>query len=135
MSDCAILCVDDEAIVLSALRDQLRRHFGGRCLLETAQNVEEAWEVIEELVQEGVQILTIVSDWLMPGTRGDEFLIDVHRRFPQIVKVLLTGQADEDAINRAKREAALHACIAKPWCEQELVAAVAAGIPQLQRRP
>jgi CheY-like chemotaxis protein len=129
MSDCAILCVDDEAIVLSTLREQLRRNFGDRCLFETAQNVDEAWEVIDELVADGVQILTIVSDWLMPGTRGDEFLIAVHRRFPQVVTVLLTGQADDDAIERARKEAALHACIAKPWSEQELVAAVAAGLP------
>lgn len=129
MSDCAILCVDDEAIVLRALREQLRRNFGSRYLLETAQNAAEAWDVIEELVADGVQILTIVSDWLMPGTRGDEFLIEVHRRFPQVVTVLLTGQADDDAIQRARRDAALHACIAKPWSEQELVAAVSAGLP------
>ena len=129
MSEYALLCVDDEAIVLSTLREQLRRNFGDRYLYETAQNVDEAWEVIEELVADGVRILTIVSDWLMPGTRGDEFLIAVHRRFPQVVTVLLTGQADDEAIDRARREASLHAHIAKPWSEQELVAAVAAGLP------
>jgi CheY-like chemotaxis protein len=56
----------------------------------------------------------------MPGTKGDEFLIQIHQRFPNLVKVMLTGQADDIAIERAKKEANLHACLYKPWTEDEL---------------
>jgi CheY-like chemotaxis protein len=120
MSDAAILCVDDEASILRALKDQLKRCFGNQYLYEFAQSAEEAWIVIDELEEEEVKILIIVSDWLMPKIRGDEFLTQVHQRFPRIVTVMLTGQADEAAIERARQQANLYACIRKPWTEEEL---------------
>lgn len=122
------MCVDDERIVLLSLRDQITKHFGDRYRYEVAESADEAWEVIEELYLEGVRILIIVSDWLMPGIRGDEFLIQVHQRFPDIATVLLTGHADEAAIERARQHANLHAHIAKPWDEQNLIAIIEAGL-------
>lgn len=120
MSDAAILCVDDEASILKVLKEQLRRCFGNKYVYEVAQSAEEAWIVIDELEQEGIKILTIVSDWLMPNVKGDQFLAEVHQRFPDVVTVMLTGQADEAAIERARKQANLYACIHKPWTEQEL---------------
>jgi CheY-like chemotaxis protein len=124
----AILCVDDERIVLVSLRDQISRHFGDLYRYEVAQSAEEAWEVIEDLCAEEIRVLMIVSDWLMPGIRGDEFLIQVHERFPSIVTVLLTGHADETAITRARQYANLHAYIAKPWAEEDLIDIIQSGI-------
>jgi CheY-like chemotaxis protein len=128
MSKSAILCVDDEAIILSSLKEQLRRRFGERYLYETASDAGEAWEVIDELCADGIDILIIVSDWLMPGIKGDEFLTQVHRRHPRIATVLLTGQADEAAIERARRNAGLHACLHKPWSESELAQVVESAL-------
>ena len=128
MSKSAILCVDDEAIILSSLKEQLRRRFGERYLYETAGNADEAWEVIDELCAADIGILIIVTDWLMPGIKGDEFLTQVHRRHPRIVTVLLTGQADEASIERARRDANLHACLHKPWSEDELAQVIASGL-------
>lgn len=128
MPDKIILCVDDERIVLLSLRDQIAKYFGNDYRYEMAESVEEAWEVIEELVEEESNILFIVSDWLMPGIRGDEFLIQVHRRFPHIIKVLLTGHADEAAIARARQSANLHAYIPKPWSEQILIDVIRSGL-------
>lgn len=120
MSDAAILCVDDEASILKALKEQLKRLFGSQYVYEVAQSAEEAWTVIDELEEEEIKILIIVSDWLMPNVRGDEFLTQVHERFPEVITVMLTGQADETAIERARQQANLYACIRKPWSEQEL---------------
>jgi CheY-like chemotaxis protein len=128
MTNLAILCVDDERIILLSLRDQISKHFGDRYRYEFAESVEEAWEVVEELSGEGIKILIIVSDWLMPGIRGDEFLIEVHKRFPDIVTVLLSGQADEAAIERAKVHANLHAYIPKPWDEETLINIIKSGL-------
>lgn len=128
MNRSAILCVDDEEIVLVTLKEQLRRRFGDRFAYETAAGADEAWSVIDELVEDRIEILIIVSDWLMPGVRGDEFLARVHKRFPNIVTVMLTGQADEEAIERARRDANLHACLHKPWSEQELADVVTAAL-------
>jgi CheY-like chemotaxis protein len=120
MSEAAILCVDDEASILKVLKEQLKRSFGDQYIYEVAQSAEEAWTVIDEMEEDQIQILVIVSDWLMPNMRGDEFLIQVHQRFPKIIKVMLTGQADEAAIDRARQEADLYACLHKPWTEDEL---------------
>ncbi|PSB56580.1 response regulator [Chamaesiphon polymorphus] len=124
MSNVAILCVDDEVMILESLREQLQRHFGDRYLYEVAEGVEEAWQIIEELYEEGISILAIVSDWLMPGVKGDEFLIAVSQRYPDIMTIMLTGQADEAAIRRVRKEAKLHAYLRKPWTEAELTTAI-----------
>lgn len=128
MSQSAILCVDDEAVILDSLKEQLKRQFGDRFIYELAESAAEAWEVIEELHEDDIKIIAIVSDWLMPGTKGDEFLIQIHQRFPDLVTVMLTGQADESAIARAKEEANLHACLYKPWTEHELTQIITTAI-------
>lgn len=119
-----ILCVDDEKIILQSLRKQLSRNFGDRYRYEIAESPEEALEVIEDLVADSIEVLVIVSDWLMPNMRGDEFLILVHDKFPNITKIMLTGQADKGAIDRAKQYANLYCCIPKPWDEAYLVSTV-----------
>ena len=127
----AILCLDDERIVLESLKGQLRKNFGSEYHYEFAESADEGYEIIEELVGEGTQILIIVSDWLMPYIKGDEFLIEVHRRFPQIVKILLSGQAAEGAIQNAVGKANLHGFINKPWEEEELVEVIKSGLAKL----
>ena len=120
MCDTAILCVDDEMPILKVLKEQLQRCFGNKYIYEVAQSAEEAWVVIDELEEEDIKIMAIVSDWLMPNVKGDVFLTQVHQRFPNIVTVMLTGQADEAAIERARQQANLYACIHKPWTEEQL---------------
>ena len=128
MSESAILCVDDEVVILDSLKEQLKRKFGDRFIYEVAESAAEAWEVIEELQEDEVNVIAIVSDWLMPGIKGDEFLIQIHQRFPNLVTVMLTGQADETAIARAKKEANLHACLHKPWTEEDLTQIITTAI-------
>ena len=128
MTEPAIICVDDEVVILESLKKQLKRKFGTSFIYEVAESAEEAWEIIEELNSENIPIIAIVSDWLMPGVKGDEFLIQIHEQFPEVVKVMLTGQADENAIHRAKEEANLHACLYKPWTESELMEIIKTAI-------
>lgn len=131
MSKPAILCVDDEIVILKSLRRQLKQAFADKYLYESAENANEALEILDELQAEGVAVIVIVSDWLMPGMKGDEFLIKVHQEFPSVVKVLLTGQADEAAIEKAKKEANLHQYLAKPWDDDELINCIKTGLTQL----
>ncbi len=128
MSEPAIICVDDEVVILESLKKQLKRKFGDIFIYEIAESAEEAWEIIEELNSENIPIIAIVSDWLMPGVKGDEFLIQIHQQFPEVIKVMLTGQADNNAIDRAKEEANLHACLYKPWTESELMEIITTAI-------
>lgn len=133
MANSAILCVDDESVVLRSLRDQIGKHFGDRHQCEIAESVEEAWEVIDELKDEDVEILIIISDWLMPGVKGDEFLIELNQEFPDIVTVLLSGQADESAIERIHQNMNLHAYLSKPWNEEELMHVIRAGLDEFKK--
>jgi CheY-like chemotaxis protein len=121
MSKPIILCVDDEKVVLKSLKAQLKSAFGNAYLYEIAESPADALELIDEFTEDAISIILIVSDWLMPGMKGDEFLIRVHQKFPKIVKIMLTGQADEGAVNRAFNEANLHRCLQKPWSESELI--------------
>ncbi len=127
----AILCVDDESMILDSLKEQIENRLGDEYIYETAENAEEGLEVIEELVEDGTEVLIIVSDWLMPGIKGDEFLVEVHKRFPGIVKVMLTGQAQQEAIDNAKNNANLHACLFKPWAEDDLINTIKSGLGNL----
>lgn len=128
MSKPVILCVDDELIILEILERQLQKAFKNNYIYEFAESAEEALELIEELHKKNVDIAVIISDWLMPGIRGDEFLIEVHQKFPNILKIMLTGQADETAIERAKQQANLHSCLHKPWKGDELIEIIKSGL-------
>jgi len=123
-----ILCVDDEKIILNSLKSQLKREFGNEYTYEVAENAIDAEELIDELVFDGCNILIIVSDWLMPGIKGDEFLIKIHKKYPQIVKIMLTGHASEEAIEKAVVEAHLLKCLAKPWSDEELIQTIKEGL-------
>jgi len=117
----AILCVDDEKIVLDSLQDQLRSTFGDDFEYEIAESVDEAWEVIEDLVSQGYEMVLVISDWLMPRVKGDTFLIELHQKYPETVTIMLTGQADPEAVENAYQNANLYAYIRKPWREEDLI--------------
>ena len=123
-----ILCVDDERTILDSLEIQLENAFGDNYFYEFAENAEDALELIDELNEEGLKILVIVSDWLMPGIKGDEFLIRVYYKFPNVIKILLFGQIDETAIEFDCQQAQLYRCIYKPWNEEELVEIIQQGL-------
>ncbi len=131
MPQAVILCVDDERVILDSLERQLEDAFGDDYLYEFAENGEDALELIDELNEEGLNIIVVVSDWLMPGIKGDEFLVRVHNQFPNTVNILLSGQADDAAIERAKQQANVQRCIYKPWSEEELVETIKQGLKTL----
>ncbi|CCQ50238.1 MULTISPECIES: response regulator [Crocosphaera] len=126
-----ILCVDDEKVILDSLKIQLKKEFQDTYLYEAAESADEALEIIEELQDDEITILVIVSDWLMPGMKGDEFLIEVHKRFPKIVKIMLTGQADEHSLEQAKKYANLHSCLHKPWSSEDLIKNIKSGLSHI----
>ena len=131
MSKPVILCVDDERVVLQSLKTQLKQAFKDDYLYEVAEDADEALEVIGEFNEEEIDIILIVSDWLMPGMKGDELLIRIHEQFPNIIKIMLTGQADAAAVERAIEQANLHCCLHKPWSEEELIATIKSALAKL----
>ncbi len=114
-----ILCVDDEPIVLTSLREQFERGLQG-LEVEVAQDAAEALEILEALIADGVPVPVVISDHIMPGMKGDELLVHVHRRLPDTRTVLLTGQAGLDAVGRAVNDAGLYRYLTKPWQPHDL---------------
>jgi two-component system, sensor histidine kinase and response regulator len=56
----------------------------------------------------------------MPGLKGDELLHHIHDRSPQTLNVMISGQADLEAVNEALRSARLYRYISKPWTGEDL---------------
>ncbi|MGL6136765.1 MAG: hybrid sensor histidine kinase/response regulator, partial [Planktothrix sp.] len=120
----AILCVDDEPVILESLKEQLKRHLPQDYELESAESGEEALEVIAELHQDGLEVALVISDQIMSGLQGDELLIELHQNYPQMLKIMLTGQADVQSVGNVVNQASLYRYISKPWDETDLILTV-----------
>ncbi|MEL6930766.1 MAG: response regulator, partial [Cyanobacteria bacterium J06600_6] len=120
----AIVCVDDEEIILRSLEKQLKRGIGSEYEIELAADSEEAISLCAELTVEGVEIALVICDQIMPGMSGDELLVVLHFYYPQTLKILLTGQADADAVGNVVNASALYRYIAKPWEETDFILTV-----------
>ncbi|BAU66338.1 diguanylate cyclase/phosphodiesterase [Stanieria sp. NIES-3757] len=124
MTKAAIICVDDEEIILTSLEEQLKRNIGRDYDIELATSGQEALLLCAELEAEGIPIALVISDQTMPRMPGDEFLIKLHASYPQTLKILLTGQAEADSVGNIVNAAALYRYIAKPWNTTDLILTV-----------
>lgn len=115
-----IICLDDEKIVLDSLKLELQKAFSTILKVEISESPEEAFELINELIKDGYEIPIIISDWLMPNIKGDEFLIKIHSILPKTKKILLTGQATPEGIGNVVNQAKLYRYIPKPWDSLDL---------------
>ncbi|MEO1591708.1 MAG: response regulator [Cyanobacteria bacterium J06632_22] len=135
MTTLGIICVDDEGVVLESLKEQLKRSLppDQNCLIEVADTGEEALDIIEELQEDNIDVALVISDQIMPGMKGDELLVQIHGRYPEILKILLTGQANAEAVGHAVNEANLYRYIAKPWDEVDLALTVTEALRRYQQ--
>ena len=115
MSKPVIICIDDEPTILDSLKIQLKKAFDDEYIIETAESGEEALELLAELIEDEYEVTLVVSDYLMPKMRGDELLKRIHEISPKTIKIMLTGQADLEAVTKAINSAKLYRYIAKPW--------------------
>ncbi|MEL7002572.1 MAG: ATP-binding protein [Bacteroidota bacterium] len=122
-----IVCVDDERMVLESLKMQLLRSFPD-FEVEIAEDGNEALELIDELVSEGYDVPVVISDHIMPQLPGDKLLISIHQKYPEILKILLTGLADADAVGNAINHGGLYRYISKPWDETDLSLTIKEGL-------
>ncbi len=107
-----VLLVDDEPGVTAALARAF--HKEPWRILE-ARSGPEALRVME---REPVDV--IISDEEMPGMSGGELLSEARRRFPEAVRMVLTGRARMDAVIRAINEGEIYRFLLKPCHEGDL---------------
>ncbi|HBF36596.1 MAG TPA: hypothetical protein DDW50_04680 [Firmicutes bacterium] len=129
-----ILCIDDEKSILDSLESQLQPEFGSEFTIELAESAEEAQEILKENLSRQVDIPLILADYLMPGCKGDQFLIWAHRKTPETRNVLLTGQAGLDAVVNAINNAGLYRYIAKPWERNDLILTVKEAVASFRQQ-
>ncbi len=119
-----ILFVDDEPNVLAAFKRQLSRHFD----LITAPGPLEGLAAIGAGHDFGV----VVADMRMPEMNGVEFLVKVKAMAPDIVRLMLTGNADQLTAIDAINEGNVFRFLNKPCSTEKLVEAIEAGLRQHQ---
>ena len=108
-----LLFVDDEPNILSALRRLFRPH-GYK--IHTAEGGAEGLELLE---REPVDL--VISDMRMPNMDGAQFLEQVRQKWPDTVRILLTGYADVSSTIAAINKGEIYRYIAKPWNDNDIV--------------
>ncbi|MCF6238315.1 MAG: response regulator [Candidatus Marinimicrobia bacterium] len=107
-----LLLVDDEPNILQSLKRLLRR--GGYQIL-TAESGQEGLKLLE---QHKVQV--IVSDARMPGMGGIEFLDKARERWPDCIRIMLSGYTELEAVIQAVNRSAIYKFFTKPWDDDRL---------------
>ena len=107
-----LLLVDDEVNILNSLRRILRSE---PYRLFTASGGEAALALLD---QQPIDL--VISDARMPGMDGATLLAQVQRRWPECLRILLTGYADITTTVKAINEGQIYRYISKPWDDHEL---------------
>jgi len=128
-----LLCVDDEKIVLESLRSELEGKLEDQYVLEFAESGAEALEVIAELIAEGDHLALIITDYLMPGLKGDEILAMICNEYPDSKQIMLTGQASLEGITNAINNAKLYRYISKPWEKSDLLLTIKEAVKSYEQ--
>jgi DNA-binding response OmpR family regulator len=123
-----ILLVDDEPRLL----DGLRRNLRGRYVINTAGSGAEGLELARQSAQEGNPFAVIVSDMMMPGMSGAEFLTQARPILPDAVLMILSGQADLSSTISAVNNANLFRFLTKPIEPHDFMTALDAALRQHQ---
>jgi len=107
-----ILVVDDEQRSLESLYRILEDDFDVRTVL----TIQEAEHVLQ---QEWVQV--ILCDQRMPELTGVEFLKQVREKWPDVIRMIISGYTDSDDIIHALNDAGIYQYISKPWHPDKLI--------------
>jgi two-component system NtrC family sensor kinase len=116
MSKHTLLIVDDETNVLKSLK-RLLIDTDYRIL--TAESGDEAMKVLDNN-----EVHVVISDYRMPGMNGVELLSKIKEKYPDTIRLILSGYADAVAIVEAINEGQVYRFITKPWNDQELLTTI-----------
>ncbi|MCK4622773.1 MAG: response regulator [Desulfuromonadales bacterium] len=119
-----VLLVDDEPSVLKALN---RVFLDEPCQILTAENGRQALQLLE---QQPVQL--VISDHHMPGLSGADFLRELRNRWPDTLRIMLTGYANTTSIMKVVEEIGIFKFITKPWNDDDLRLTVRLAFKQYQ---
>jgi response regulator RpfG family c-di-GMP phosphodiesterase len=107
-----VLCVDDERNILQSLKRLLRKESYHLLL---ANSGDEAFKLLE-----ANKVHLIISDQRMPEMNGTEFMAVVKERYPDALRVILTGYTDVDSITESINKGHIYKFFLKPWNDHNL---------------
>ena len=119
-SKAAVVIVDDEEMIVTSLRALLQ--------LETEHEIHgftDPQEAAKFLETNAVDVC--VSDYLMPGMNGIQFLCRAKALQPEASRILLTGHADKQSAIAAINQVALFQYVEKPWDNTQLLLVIQSG--------
>ncbi len=120
-----VLFIDDEPNNLISFKASFRKHFQ----IFTASSASEGMKVLDE-----EQIHVLLTDQRMPGTTGVQFLEQVIAKYPDPIRILVTGYSDIEAVVDAINKGQVFRYISKPWKEEELIYAINSAFRIYQHR-
>ena len=126
MENNTVLVVDDDPPILKAIQRVLRKE---PCRVLTAASAEKGMALLAE---EDIQI--VISDKNMPRTDGLVFLKQVKSEFPQVLTIMLTGNADLNSAVEAINAAGVFKYLVKPWDDDDLRFTVREALAFIQRQ-
>ncbi|MCG7200070.1 Flp pilus assembly complex ATPase component TadA [Marinobacter pelagius] len=119
-----LLLVDDEPNILASLRRVFQRE---NYELLFARSADEALKILENQPVE-----LIMTDFMMPGMNGSELLREVRERWPQTIRIMLTGHANTDAVMGSIKDGAVYRFILKPWNDDDIRLTIALALEQYE---
>ena len=122
MQPCKVLLVDDEPLIAEALKRVLRKEsYETVC----AGSAAEALEILS-----GQSFDVVVSDEMMPGMPGSDFLGVVCDRYPETIRIILTGHPNLDTALRAINKGHIYRFLIKPCSGVELSITIKQALQQ-----
>lgn len=113
MASATVLLVDDDENVRAGLAHSLRK---SDYRLLFAESAEKAFDILQA---EAVDV--VMSDHMMPATTGAEFLKSVRDRWPDAVRIMLTGHASTEAAIQCINQGEIYRLLVKPVDKSELL--------------
>jgi len=112
----AILVIDDEVRSQEALRRTLEEDFE----VFAASGAAAGMEILES-EQSTADIRIVLCDQRMPGMTGVEFLKQVRDRWPDVIRIILSGYTEAEDIIAGVNEAGIWQYLLKPWQPEQLL--------------
>lgn len=126
MGERNVLFVDDDKRILNAIKRNLRKE---SIIVMVASSAKEALEILEQH-----EICVIVADISMPQVDGVELLKMVEAKYPDVVRVALTGISDMESVYNIFEEIDLYKYITKPWDSDQLRTIISEAVEEWDKQ-
>tara|TARA_B100001287_G_C22494384_1_gene440483 strand:+ start:76 stop:486 length:411 start_codon:yes stop_codon:yes gene_type:complete len=121
----AVICVDDDPMILQVLAFQLNKILDAQnILIEFYTNPNDALADIDVLITDKIDIIFVLVDYQMPEMTGVELIRIIKAKYPRLNCIMLSGQANAIQVGDLESEDLLEQFIEKPWSELDLRNAV-----------